>query len=70
MQTCNDCTRKGCRHGACINMNKFDPKPIGYRDGHTCPQCGTYNAVWEKREKTVKKDIVYCWHCGCKVQLN
>lgn len=35
----------------------------------TCPKCGTYNEVWKKREKTVKRDVVYCWHCGCKVQL-
>lgn len=28
-----------------------------------------YNEVWEKRENTVHGDIVYCWHCGLKVQL-
>ncbi len=40
-----------------------------YKKGYRCPDCDTYNETWKKREKTVGKDEVYCWHCGCKVQL-
>ena len=43
-----------------------------YDPGYRCPRCGTYNGTWKKREKTVSegvKDITYCWHCGCKVQI-
>lgn len=41
-----------------------------YKREYKCPECSTHNEVWKKREKTVKGDIVYCWHCGCAVQLN
>lgn len=40
-----------------------------YKDGYRCPDCSSYNETWEKREKTVGEDEVYCWHCGCKVRL-
>lgn len=41
-----------------------------YRGNYMCPECYTHNAEWERREKTKHFDIVYCWHCGCKVKLN
>lgn len=69
MKSCNECTRKGCKHSACVNMDKFEQKPVPYKYAGTCPKCGTYNEVWEKRENTVNGDVVYCWHCGLKVQL-
>lgn len=50
-------------------MDRFEQKAIPYEYVGTCPKCGTYNEAWEKREKTVERDVVYCWHCGCKVQL-
>ena len=43
-----------------------------YKGEYRCPECDTYNGEWKKREKAVKEyfvDIVYCWHCGCKVQI-
>ncbi|WP_099467793.1 hypothetical protein [Konateibacter massiliensis] len=40
-----------------------------YKGNYTCPSCSTFNSVWESREHTVKNDVVYCWHCGQKVQL-
>lgn len=42
-----------------FHMNTLEPVPNA---GHIT-KCG------KKREKTVKRDVVYCWHCGCKVQL-
>ncbi len=69
MKGCNDYTRKGCKYGACRDMDRFEQKAIPYEYVGTCPKCGTYNEAWEKREKTVERDVVYCWHCGCKVQL-
>lgn len=69
MKSCNECTRKGCRNSACVNMDKFEQKPVPYKYSGICPKCSTYNEVWEKRENTVQGDVVYCWHCGCKVQL-
>lgn len=32
-----------------------------------CPDCSTYNPTWIQRSNTVKKDFVYCWHCGKRV---
>ena len=69
MGKCNDCEHVSCKYSACINGSGFVPKAKPYKDDHICPNCSTYNEVWTKRENTVKKDIVYCWHCGCKVQL-
>lgn len=43
-------------------------KPIGL-DMCTCPKCGTYNEVIEKRRKTVNQDIVLCWHCGQAIEI-
>lgn len=67
---CRDCTREGCKYSACVNGNKFDRKPDEYEGDYICPRCKTYNEIWKKRENTKKKDIVYCWHCGNKVQLH
>lgn len=40
-----------------------------YKGTYRCPKCNTYNKIWESREDTVPRDIVYCWHCGQEVKL-
>lgn len=42
-------------------------KPI-YNDKCTCPSCGTYNEIIQKRRNTVVCDTVYCWHCGQAIE--
>lgn len=42
-------------------------KPI-HNDKCTCPSCGTYNEIIQKRRNTVVCDTVYCWHCGQAIE--
>ena len=58
-------TPEECR--AAVEKQK-EKKPIR-NDKCTCPSCGTYNEVFNKRRNTVAHDIVYCWHCGQALKI-
>jgi hypothetical protein len=50
-----------------VGLLKKEAKKPKYVD--ICPSCETYNGVWLQRVLTVKRDEVYCWHCGEKVRI-
>ena len=43
-------------------------KPINL-DRCTCPSCGTYNEIIKKRRNIVDNDIIFCWHCGQRMEI-
>lgn len=58
-------SRKADLETARERMKKFSITVPKYEG--VCPDCSTHNPTWIQRSNTVKKDFVYCWHCGKRV---
>lgn len=57
-------SRKADLETAQERMKKFSITVPKYEE---FVQTAAHNPTWIQRSNTVKKDFVYCWHCGKRV---